>query len=261
MGHTPDMPVAQARALLASSPVPSLPRVISRFRGDSRPGVVAAVESARRRLRAHRAEFRRLEALGILQRRIHGTGCSAIAGLDEVGRGALAGPVTAAAVVLAWDALPEGIDDSKRLTPERRVELDAKVREAAQAIAIVHIWPADIDRLGIACAVHRAMREAVAELPGTDHALVDGRDTPDLGVPMTAVIKGDSSVGCIAAASVVAKVARDALMVSLDVEHPGYGLAVNKGYGTADHLAALASLGPSSVHRRSFAPCSQPRLF
>jgi ribonuclease HII len=261
MGHISDTPVAEARALLASSPVSSLPRLIARFRDDTRPGVMAAVRVARRRIRSYRAEVRRLAALGILQREIHDTGCAAVAGLDEVGRGALAGPVTAAAVVIAWAALPEGVDDSKRLTPERRAVLDAEVRAVAQAVAVAHVWPVDIDRLGIGHAVHLAMREAVGALPGTDHALVDGRDVPDLGVPVTAVVRGDSSVGCIAAASIVAKVARDALMVTLDEEHPGYGLAANKGYGTSEHLAALASLGPSPVHRRSFAPCTQPSLF
>jgi ribonuclease HII len=261
MGHTPDMPVADVRALLAATPTPSLPRFVSRFRGDLRPGVVGAVESARKRLRAYRAELRRLEALGALQREMHESGCTAVAGLDEVGRGALAGPVTAAAVVLACEKLPEGVDDSKRLTPEQRVRLDVRIREAARAVAVIHISPCDIDRLGIARAVHSAMRLAVADLPRADHALVDGRDEPDLGVPATAVIKGDSLVGCIAAASIVAKVARDALMVGLDEEHPGYGFAVNKGYGTPDHLAALLALGPSPVHRRSFAPCTQPPLF
>jgi ribonuclease HII len=261
MGYTSDMPVAEARALLAASPACSLPDLIVRFGEDPRPGVVSAVESARRRVRRHRAESLRLETLGVLQREIHAAGCVAVAGLDEVGRGALAGPVTAAAVVIGWDLFPEGIDDSKRLSPLRRTVLDIEVREAAQSFAIAHVWPADIDRLGIGHAVHRAMREALAALPHADHALVDGREKPDLGVPVTTVVKGDSSVGCIAAASIIAKVARDALMVALDEEHPGYGLALNKGYGTEEHLAALVSLGPSPVHRRSFAPCTQSPLF
>jgi ribonuclease HII len=255
------MPVAEVRALLASSPVSALPAMLERFGSDERAGVVAAMESAGRRMRSHRAELRRLEALGTLQREIHDRGCCAVAGLDEVGRGALAGPVTAAAVLIATDALPAGVDDSKRLTPARRAVLDAEVRALAQGVAVAHVWPADIDRLGIAHAVHLAMRLAVGTLPRTDHALVDGRESPDLGVPVTAVVKGDSSVGCIAAASIVAKVARDALMVALEAEHPGYGLAVNKGYGTSEHLAALGSLGPSPVHRRSFGPCSQQKLF
>ncbi len=256
------MSVAGIRTIFATARTEDLSRLISRYRVDERTGVAAAVATARRRVGAHRAEAARLESLGTQQRRLHAEGYAVVAGLDEVGRGALAGPVTAAAVVIAVDVLPQGVDDSKRLTCDRRVLLDLRIREVATHVAVAHVWPPDIDRLGIARAVHEAMRIAVSELGlPSDHALVDGRDRPELGVPVTPVVKGDSIVGCIAAASIVAKVARDALMVGLDDDYPGYGLAINKGYGTPEHLAALAARGPSPVHRRSFAPCTAASLF
>ena len=263
MGRSNDMPVAEVRALLASTPLPALPRVISRFRDDPRPGVVAGGRvRAPKRCRAHRAEDRRLAALGSLQRELPDAGCTCVAGLDEVGRGALAGPVTAGAVLLGWDELPPGIDDSKRLTPQRRVELDLLVRAGG---------PRGRDRPRLA----RGHRPARAS-PSRSTRPCASR-SPSCLVPTTRSWTAETGriwasprrpssratrrSGCIAAASVVAKVARDALMVSLDAEHPGYGFAVNKGYGTAEHLAALNELGPCPVHRRSFSPCTQPPLF
>lgn len=256
------MPVAEVRALLSAAEPDRLPRLLARFRDDERSGVVDACAVAARRLKAWRAEQRRLDRLGIAQGELHDAGYAVVAGLDEVGRGALAGPVTAAAVIIAITDLPEGVDDSKALTPQRREELDGVIRTRATAVAVGHVEPADIDRLGIAVAVEEAMRIALAGLgPTADHALVDGRGFSRLGLPTTTVVKGDSSVGCIAAASIVAKVARDALMRELDPAYPDYGFFVNKGYGTAEHLDAISRLGPSPVHRLSFSPCAQPSLF
>ncbi len=262
MGAREDKPVAEVRALFAQARPEELSRLASRYGSDERAGVISVVGSARRTLAAARAEQRRIAALGSHQRSLHDAGLVVIAGIDEVGRGALAGPVTAAAVVIPVDDLPLGVDDSKKLTPEMRVRLDVDIRRHATCLAVAHVWPEQLDRMGVAAAVHEAMRLAVRDLdPASEHALVDGRDRPDLGVPVTPVIKGDALVGCIAAASIVAKVERDALMVALEDEYPGYGFRVNKGYGTAEHLAALAELGPSAVHRRSFAPCTQQPLF
>jgi len=184
-----------------------------------------------------------------------------LAGVDEVGRGALAGPVTAAAVLLQRGADIPGLADSKTMTPRQRARVDAAIRESAAAVAVAHVPPDVIDALGIAEATRRAMLEALAALTVRPHAVVVDGLPVDLGVESHAVVRGDSLIAAVAAASVVAKVSRDALMARLDLEFPGYGFAAHKGYGTPDHLAAIERLGPCEVHRRSFAPCSQSRLF
>jgi ribonuclease HII len=155
----------------------------------------------------------------------------------------------------------DGLDDSKRLSPMARERLHGEILRVAVAVAVAHSDPDEIDALGIRGATVLAMRRAIRSLGITvDHILVDGRPV-DLGVPSTSIVRGDSTVRAIAAAAIVAKVTRDALMREIDALHPGYGFAGNKGYGSADHLHALAALGPSPVHRLSFAPCAQYRLF
>jgi len=183
-------------------------------------------------------------------------GIARVAGVDEVGRGPLCGPVTAAAVVLDPTRLPAGLNDSKKLTPARRAALAVEIRETAMAQAVVHVGVEEIDRLNILRASHVAMCRALdALLPQAEHALVDGNRLPaDLSCPGTAVIKGDGCVMSIAAASILAKVARDAIMVDLAQQHPGYGWERNAGYPTQDHLEALRNLGATPHHRRSFRP-------
>ena len=183
-------------------------------------------------------------------------GIARVAGVDEVGRGPLCGPVTAAAVVLDPTRLPVGLNDSKKLTPARRAALAVEIRETAMAQAVVHVGVEEIDRLNILRASHVAMCRALdALLPQAEHALVDGNRLPaDLSCPGTAVIKGDGCVMSIAAASILAKVARDAIMVDLAQQHPGYGWERNAGYPTQDHLEALRNLGATPHHRRSFRP-------
>ena len=180
-------------------------------------------------------------------------GCTAIAGVDEVGRGPLAGPVTAAAVILDPNALPDGLNDSKVLSAKRRVALAEEI-EASARLAIVHLPPDQIDRLNILRASHVAMVQAVAAI-GADHALIDGNTIP-LGLPCAAtpLVKGDGRSLSIAAASIVAKVARDRIMVDLAQQHPGYGWETNMGYGAPVHLKALQELGVTPHHRRSFKP-------
>ncbi|WP_448586598.1 ribonuclease HII [Thermaurantiacus sp.] len=177
-------------------------------------------------------------------------------GVDEVGRGPLAGPVIAAAV---WLPCPiAGLADSKRLSPGARLRLDRQIR-ASGRVALGEAGVAEIDRLNILEATMRAMARAVAalaaELGAPGLVLVDGHRVPDLPCPARAIIGGDAREPLIAAASIVAKVARDARMVALDQEDPRYGFAAHKGYGTKAHLAALARHGPGPHHRRSFAPC------
>ena len=177
----------------------------------------------------------------------------AVAGVDEVGRGALCGPVVAAAVVLGDGFETAGLDDSKRLTRRQRERLDEHIRADAAAWATGLAEPEEIDRLNILQASLLAMRRAVEGLSvSPDALLVDALTIPGLGVPQRAIVKGDALSVSIAAASIVAKVERDGLMRELDQEHPGYGLAHNMGYASEDHRDALRRRGPSCIHRRTF---------
>jgi ribonuclease HII len=190
------------------------------------------------------------------------SGCLAIAGIDEVGRGALCGPVVVAAVILTAEFDTDGVDDSKRLTRKQRETVAARVRSGARGVSVAHAEPWEIDRINILRATHLAMKRALdALVPPPDLVLVDGHmPIGGVAVKQQTVVGGDALSYSIAAASVVAKVARDEMMRALDERCPGYGLSKNKGYGSRDHLAALAQLGPSEIHRRSFAG-TQPWLF
>lgn len=182
-----------------------------------------------------------------------------VAGVDEVGRGCLAGPVTAAAVVLDPDRPITGLRDSKLLTPDARERLHDRILGRAVAWRVVSRSVADIDLLNIHKASLAAMLDAVLGLaPPADYVLADGFAIPGLTVPHQGLVKGDQRCACIAAASIVAKVTRDRLMVAMDQDDPRYGYARHKGYATAEHLAAIRQHGYSEAHRRSFRP---PTLF
>lgn len=182
------------------------------------------------------------------------------AGVDEVGRGPLAGPVVAAAVILKPDMEPSGLDDSKKLSEARREELAALVRSNSVAWSVAAADVAEIDSVNILQATMLAMRRALLALPvRPSGVLVDGNRLPDLGfhghhMSGEAVVGGDGKVASISAASIIAKVYRDRLMQDADTRFPGYGFAAHKGYGTAGHLEALSRLGPCSLHRLSFRP-------
>jgi ribonuclease HII len=193
-----------------------------------------------------------------LERALLADGHRRITGVDEAGRGPLAGPVVAAAVQVApedWARLATlGVRDSKLLSPQRREALFAELRTLAD-IGVSVIAAEAVDRLGIAVATYLAMRRAVARLDrAPEFALVDGNRLPDWDQPSRAVVAADRTCLSVAAASVVAKVTRDRIMCELDCLYPGYGFARHKGYGTEGHLERLAALGPSPIHRRSFAP-------
>lgn len=178
-----------------------------------------------------------------------------IAGVDEAGRGPLAGPVVAAAVILPHRFSTRGLDDSKVLTPAQRDRWFARLTGAAEhGIGVATVD--EIDRLNILRANHLAMRRAVAALPGPvpDHVLVDGLPIGEVGFPYTALVDGDARSVSIAAASILAKVTRDRIMGELEAQFPGYGFAQHKGYYTPEHVLALRQLGPCPAHRRSFAP-------
>lgn len=178
-----------------------------------------------------------------------------VAGVDEAGRGPLAGPVSAAAVILDPNRPIPGIDDSKRLTPRMRESLEPRIQARALAWSVAWASAREIDQLNILQASLLAMRRAVATLePRPVRVLVDGNRTTDFGCPARAIVGGDGLEPAIAAASILAKVARDRLMTQLDLDYPGYGFARHKGYPTAAHREALGRLGPCPEHRRSFAP-------
>jgi len=181
-----------------------------------------------------------------------------VAGVDEVGRGPLAGAVVTAAVILDPARPITGLRDSKVLTPARREALAEVIRGQALAWALGRAEAEEIDRLNVLQATMLAMQRAVLALPVRPaRVLVDGNRGPVLPFPVEAIVGGDASVPCISAASILAKVARDREMVELDARYPGYGFARHKGYPTREHLEALERLGPSSVHRRSFAPVAR----
>ena len=188
-------------------------------------------------------------------------GALRIAGVDEVGRGPLFGPVVAAAVILAPGYRFNGLTDSKKLTAKKRNELDVEIRANALCWAIAEVDAETIDRINIRQASLMAMRRAVGQLAlSPDYLLIDGRDTIDCECRQQAVVHGDAISFSVAAASVLAKVYRDQLLVELDREYPGYGLAQHKGYPCPAHLDALQRLGPTPLHRKSFRPVAQALL-
>lgn len=185
-----------------------------------------------------------------------------VAGVDEVGRGPLAGPVVAAAVVFPPGLGLKGVDDSKRLLPDRRQQLADTIRARAVCWSVAAVEAEEIDRLNVYRAALEAMRRAVTALsPCPDYVLVDARTIPDVPYPQRSIVDGDALCHAIAAASILAKCARDAIMVEHEASWPGYGFASHKGYATAEHKDALRRLGPCPIHRRSFTPCVQSGLF
>ena len=202
-----------------------------------------------------RTVIRRSSGLRTLEAALYRGGLGPVAGVDEVGRGACAGPLVIAACVLGPNRMDSlsALDDSKKLTAKAREELFPVIRRYALAYHVVHIPAAEVDRRGVHAANIEGMRRAVAGLPvRPGYVLSDGFRVPGLPVPSLPVVGGDAAAACIAAASVLAKVSRDRLMVAMDDRHPGYGFAEHKGYSTAAHGAALADLGPCPEHRRSF---------
>ena len=196
-----------------------------------------------------------------LERAARKCGALRIAGVDEVGRGPMFGPVVAAAVILAPKCRLEGLNDSKKLSEKKRNQLDIEIRENAVAWAIAAIDVETINQINIRNASLLAMKRAVEQLALTpDYLLIDGVDTIEFACPQQAVVQGDGTSFSIAAASILAKVFRDRMIVELDSQYPGYGLASHKGYCSAEHMAALARLGPTPLHRKNWSPVAQTML-
>ena len=221
---------------------------------DGRAGVQAAISKRKRELQKQADEDLRLEKMLAYEKELYTQGIQLIAGVDEVGRGPLAGPVVAAAVILPKACKIPGLNDSKKIPKSKHKEIYEAVLQNAIAIGIGIKDNQVIDQVNIYEATKLAMMEAIGQLePQPQHLLIDAMKL-DLPIPQTSIIKGDANSLSIAAASIVAKVTRDQMMEEFDREYPGYDFAQNAGYGTSNHLAGLDQLGVTPIHRRSFEP-------
>ena len=221
---------------------------------DGRAGVQAAISKRKRELQKQVDEDLRLEKMLAYEKELYTQGIQLIAGVDEVGRGPLAGPVVAAAVILPKGCKIPGLNDSKKIPKSKHKEIYEAVLQNAVAIGIGIKDNQVIDQVNIYEATKLAMMEAIGQLePQPQHLLIDAMRL-DLPIPQTSIIKGDANSLSIAAASIVAKVTRDQMMEEFDCEYPGYDFTQNAGYGTANHLAGLDKLGVTPIHRRSFEP-------
>ncbi len=242
---------AEIRQKFSECGIAGLPQLIASYEGDARSGVQAAVASARKRIESYEREVRRTEEMKRYERQYDAY--SYICGIDEVGRGPLAGPVVAGAVILPKNCSLLYLNDSKKLSEKKREELYDEIMEIALAVGIGFNTPARIDEINILQATYEAMREAVRALSTEpDLLLNDAVTIPGIEIRQVPIIKGDAKSISIAAASIVAKVTRDRLMVRYDEVYPEYGFASHKGYGSAMHIEAIRKYGPTPIHRKSF---------
>lgn len=248
--QTSSLSAAHVAAVLGSATIEEFPALCERYASDPRKQVQQAVERARRRLGREQAEHERVELMYREMRELGGEGV--VIGVDEVGRGSVAGPLTVCAVCLPSEPIIWGLNDSKKLTPSRRDVLAARIAEVARGIGFYHVPAHRIDDIGMAAALREAVAGAVRDTGLTPACvLMDGN--PLGAVPHERdIVHGDARVACIAAASIVAKVARDAHMVELDALYPGYHFAESKGYASPEHIAAIRAHGLTEEHRVSF---------
>ena len=246
------MTISEIREILKQETVSD--GILSCIMNDEREGVKKLLASYFRRMEKENQERLRVENLYAFESRMYAKGIRYIAGIDEVGRGPLAGPVTVAAVILKPHWFAAGLNDSKKVTKKRREELAALIHKEAEAISIVSLEAGDIDTYNIYEATMMAMYEAVRELSIPPEAVLVDAMPLHFKVETHSLISGDARSASIAAASIVAKVHRDHIMDEYDKIYPGFGFAQNKGYGTAEHMDAITRLGITPIHRRSFDP-------
>lgn len=245
------MKIGEIRDLLQAAEDQMLPDFIARFESDERSGVKQLVQRAQKRLDALEKERERLMAMHQYEEQYKD--CQAICGIDEAGRGPLAGPVVAAAVILPKDCEILYLNDSKQLSAKKRELLYDEIMEKAVSVGVGYATPQRIDEINILQATYEAMRQAVNKLSVCpDILLNDAVRIPGLSMQQVPIVKGDAKSVSIAAASIIAKVTRDRLMMEYDKAMPQYHFASNKGYGSAEHIEALAVYGASPIHRRSF---------
>ncbi len=245
------MGIGEIREIAKNATIEELREYIPVWESDERAGVVKIAESAKKKVAAFEKEAERTYAMQEYERK-HAE-CRYICGIDEVGRGPLAGPVVAAAVILPKDVDIYYLNDSKQLSEKKREQLYEEIMEKAVAVGIGFADEKCIDEINILQADYVAMRMALSKLTvKPDILLNDAVTIPEVTIPQEAIIKGDAKSVSIAAASIVAKVTRDRYMVQMDSVYPGYDFASNKGYGSAKHIEALRNIGPCEIHRRTF---------
>jgi ribonuclease HII len=228
--------------------------IFSEFMLDERKGVQTAILSWQKQREKEQLLIKEYNERSKFEESVKAQGFTAIAGIDEVGRGPLAGPVVSAAVILPEDEKIIGLNDSKKLSLKKREELYEEIYKKARAVSVAEVSASEIDRINIYQASKKAMREAVAGLEITpDYLLIDAMEL-EVPIAQEKIIKGDARSVSIAAASIIAKVTRDRLMEKYDQMYPGYGFKNNAGYGTKEHLDGLTQLGVTPIHRRSFSP-------
>ena len=243
--------IGEIKEKFTKASIDEIPGLCSFYEQDDRNGVRKMILSAKKRLEAYQKEILRTRQMKRYE--TENAAYTYICGIDEVGRGPLAGPVVAGAVILPKDCSILYINDSKQLSEKKREELYDKIMEQAIAVGIGYNSPERIDEINILQATYEAMREAVRKLdPQPDLLLNDAVTIPEVEIKQIPIIKGDAKSISIAAASIVAKVTRDRLMVQYDEVFPEYGFASNKGYGSSQHIEAIRKYGPTSIHRRSF---------
>ena len=253
MARVDELSIDEIRKRYVQNQEPVSQRVLNRLQRDSRQGVQKLYDTLRKRFEREQKERVRLDAMRHFETVLWRSGIRDIAGVDEAGVAPLAGPVVAAAVMFAPDTDIAGVDDSKRLDPQTRAALACEIRAKATGVAVGIATVEEIDTINIYHAALLAMRRAVEGLPrAPQHVLVDARTVPGIPMPQNAFNKGDGINFTIAAASIIAKTARDAMMEELDREYPGYGFAAHKGYPVPEHREALLKLGRTRVHRMSF---------
>lgn len=250
-GKNMERKISEIKTLFQAADVDELPELIEAFHADTRNGVQAVIAGARKRQKAVLDEKKRLE--GMKRYECQYAQAGVICGIDEAGRGPLAGPVVAGAVILPKDCEILYLNDSKQLSEKKREELYEVIMEKAQAVGVGYASPERIDEINILQATYEAMREAVGALSLKPNILLNDAVTiPGLDIRQVPIIKGDAKSVSIAAASIIAKVTRDRLMRQYDGLFPEYGFAQNKGYGAASHIAALKKYGATPIHRKSF---------
>lgn len=243
--------ISAIREIFAAASETELPALYLEYEEDSRSGVQNLIQKYQKQEEALKKERERTEQMKIYEHKYEDLGW--ICGIDEVGRGPLAGPVVAGAVILPRDSKILHLNDSKQLTAKKRDELYDVIMREAVTVGIGYASPARIDEINILQATYEAMREAISKLSvKPDVLLNDAVKIPQVDIRQVPIIKGDAKSVSIAAASIIAKVTRDRLMEEYDKVLPGYGFASNKGYGSAEHIAALKEIGPSPIHRQSF---------
>ncbi|HAU84153.1 MAG TPA: ribonuclease HII [Lachnospiraceae bacterium] len=245
------MKISEIKSEFESADLDSLSQVMDSFRNDERAGVQKLIAQFEKKKEAYEKELKRLEVMRQFEEEYKES--PYICGIDEVGRGPLCGPVVASAVILPKDAKILYINDSKQLSQKKREALFPEIMQKAVAVGTGIVSPQEIDELNILQATYKAMRMAISSLPVKPTLLLNDAVTiPEVDIPQVKIIKGDAKSMSIAAASIIAKVTRDRMMVEYDKVFPQYGLAKNKGYGSKEHIEALRKYGPCPIHRKTF---------